>query len=176
MPEMSITGTTWTKAKYAEWINTGGKSSTLTFTQGGELQSNCADKRILNQAAAAAAGIAVKCKHGNPPKPAGISNPGTHLGVVGAAVLGHSALTVHQEAVPPPLFGQSVLVAFGDVVVQLGLLIADGFDVLGRARKTPDVQQRNIARKDLHRLVIGERRRNLLRRQIANHCSHSTSD
>ena len=57
-----------------------------------------------------------------------------YLVVVGAAVLGHSALAVHQEAVPPPLLGQGVLVALGDVAVQLALLIADGLHVL-RERK-----------------------------------------
>lgn len=59
----------------------------------------------------------------------------SHLDVVGTAVLGHSALTVHQEAVPPPLLGQSVLVALSDVAVQLALLIADGLHILGRGRK-----------------------------------------
>lgn len=59
----------------------------------------------------------------------------SHLGVVDTAVLGYGTLTVHQEAVPPPLLGQGVLVALGDVVVQLALLIADGLYILGRGRK-----------------------------------------
>lgn len=59
----------------------------------------------------------------------------SHLAVVGTAVLGYGTLTVHQEAVPPPLLRQSVLVALSDVVVQLALLIADGFDILERGRK-----------------------------------------
>lgn len=59
----------------------------------------------------------------------------SHLAVVGTAVLGHGTLTVHQEAVPPPLLGQSVLVALSDVVVQLALLVADGLHILWRGRK-----------------------------------------
>lgn len=59
----------------------------------------------------------------------------SHLAVVGTAVLGHGTLTVHQEAVPPPLLGQSVLVALSDVVVQLALLVADGLHILRRGRK-----------------------------------------
>lgn len=58
----------------------------------------------------------------------------SHLAVVGVAVLGHGALTVHQEAVPPPLLGQGVLVALGDVAVQLALLVADGLHVLQREK------------------------------------------
>lgn len=61
-------------------------------------------------------------------------NP-SHLVVVGAAVLGYGTLTVHQEAVPPPLLRQSVLVALSDVAVQLALLVADGLHVLERGRK-----------------------------------------
>lgn len=59
----------------------------------------------------------------------------SHLAVVGTAVLGYGTLTVHQEAVPPPLLGQSVLVALSDVVVQLALLVADGLHILRRGRK-----------------------------------------
>lgn len=59
----------------------------------------------------------------------------SHLAVVGGAVLGYSTLTVHQEAVPPPLLGQSVLVALSDVVVQLALLVADGLHILQTRRK-----------------------------------------
>lgn len=55
--------------------------------------------------------------------------------MVGAAVLGYGTLTVHQEAVPPPLLGQRVLVALSDVAVQLALLVADGFHILGRGRE-----------------------------------------
>lgn len=50
--------------------------------------------------------------------------------MVGAAVFGDGTLAVNQEAVPPPLLGQRVLVALGDVVVQLALLVADGFHKL----------------------------------------------
>lgn len=59
----------------------------------------------------------------------------SHLVVVDAAVFGHSTLTVHQEAVPPPLLRQSVLVALSDVVIQLTLLITDGLHILGAKRK-----------------------------------------
>lgn len=59
----------------------------------------------------------------------------SHLAVVGTAVLGYGTLTVHQEAVPPPLLGQCVLVALGDVAVQLALLIADGLHILRRGRE-----------------------------------------
>lgn len=58
----------------------------------------------------------------------------SHLAVVGTAVLGYGTLTVHQEAVPPPLLGQSVLVALSDIAVQLALLIADGLYILRRER------------------------------------------
>lgn len=54
----------------------------------------------------------------------------THLGVVGGGVLGHGALLLHQEAEPPPLLGESRLVAVGHVALQLALLVADGIDVL----------------------------------------------
>lgn len=53
-----------------------------------------------------------------------------HLAVIGGAGLGHGTLPVHQEAVPPPLLRQSVLVALGDVAVELALLVADGLHVL----------------------------------------------
>lgn len=62
------------------------------------------------------------------PGPAGACP--THLGVVGDGALGHRALFLHQEAEPSPLFRQSCLVAIRDVVFQLALLVADGFDVL----------------------------------------------
>lgn len=55
--------------------------------------------------------------------------------MVGGAVFGDGALTIHQEAVPPPLFRQGVLVAFSYVVIQLALLIADGLDELRRRKK-----------------------------------------
>jgi len=57
----------------------------------------------------------------------------SHLAVVDAAVLGDGTLPVHQEAVPPPLLRQSVLVALCDAVVQLALLIADGLHILETA-------------------------------------------
>lgn len=66
----------------------------------------------------------------------------SHLAMIGSAGLGHGTLTVHQEAVPPPLLRQSVLVALSDVAVQLTLLIADSFHILegnkgkGRHEKT----------------------------------------
>lgn len=50
--------------------------------------------------------------------------------MVGAVVFGNGTLAIHQEAVPPPLLGQRVLVALCDVVVQLTLLVADGFHKL----------------------------------------------
>lgn len=55
--------------------------------------------------------------------------------MIGTAALGYGTLPVHQEAVPPPLLGQSVLVALSDVGIQLALLIADGLYILGRGRK-----------------------------------------
>lgn len=54
----------------------------------------------------------------------------SHLGVVDVAALGHGALSVHQEAVPPPLFRQGIFVALCDVAVQLALPAADGLHVL----------------------------------------------
>lgn len=45
--------------------------------------------------------------------------------MVGAAVLGHGTLAVHQEAVPAALLGQGCLVSLSDEGVQLGLLTAD---------------------------------------------------
>lgn len=56
----------------------------------------------------------------------------THLGVVGDRALRYRALFLYQEAEPSPLFRESRLVAIGDVVFQLALLVADGFDVLER--------------------------------------------
>lgn len=53
-----------------------------------------------------------------------------HLGVVGDGALGHRALFLHQEAEPSPLFRQSRLVPIRHVILQLPLLVADGFDVL----------------------------------------------
>lgn len=58
------------------------------------------------------------------------SGRGTHLAVVGAAVLGHGALAVHQEAVPAAFLGEGRLVSLGDEGVQLGLLAADGLHEL----------------------------------------------
>ena len=55
-----------------------------------------------------------------------------YLAVVGAAVLGHGALAVHQEAVPPPLLRERCLVALGDAAVQLALFTADGLHILQR--------------------------------------------
>ncbi len=54
----------------------------------------------------------------------------SYLGVVGTACFGHCTLTVNKEAIPPSLFGQGVLVALRDVVIQLILFAADGLDVL----------------------------------------------
>ncbi len=54
----------------------------------------------------------------------------SHLDVVGVARFGHCTLTVNKEAIPPSLFGQGVLVALRDVVIQLILFAADGLDVL----------------------------------------------
>lgn len=63
--------------------------------------------------------------------------------MVSAAVLGHGALAVHQEAVPAALLGQRRLVSLGDEGVQLGLLAADGLHELMRERgETSEVQQR----------------------------------
>ena len=53
-----------------------------------------------------------------------------HLSMVGAAVLGHGALAVHEEAVAAALLGQRRLVALGDEGVQLTLLAADGLHKL----------------------------------------------
>lgn len=53
-----------------------------------------------------------------------------HLGVVGVGALGYGTLAVHQETVPPPLFGQGIFVALGDVAVQLALPATDGLHVL----------------------------------------------
>lgn len=58
------------------------------------------------------------------------SSPDTYLAVVGAVVLGHSALTVHQEAVPAALLRQGRLVSLRNESVQLSLLTADGLDKL----------------------------------------------
>lgn len=58
-----------------------------------------------------------------------------HLAVVGTAVLGYGTLAVHQEAVPPPLLGERVLVALSDVAVQLALLVADGLHILRTGRE-----------------------------------------
>lgn len=55
-----------------------------------------------------------------------------HLGVVGDRALRYCALFLYQEAEPSPLFRESCLVAVGDVVFQLALLVADGLDVLER--------------------------------------------
>lgn len=59
----------------------------------------------------------------------------THLGVVGDGALRHRALLLHQEAEPSPLLRQSRLIPVRDVVFQLPLLVADGFDVLEGAEK-----------------------------------------
>lgn len=61
--------------------------------------------------------------------------PLTHLGVVGDGALRHRALLLHQEAEPSPLLRQSRLIPVRDVVFQLPLLVADGFDVLEGAEK-----------------------------------------
>lgn len=50
--------------------------------------------------------------------------------MVGAVVLGHGTLAVHQEAVPATLLGQGCLVSLSDEGVQLGLLTADGLHKL----------------------------------------------
>lgn len=59
----------------------------------------------------------------------------TYLAVVSAAVLGHGALAVHQEAVPAALLGESRLVPLGDEGVQLSLLAADGLHKLMREKR-----------------------------------------
>ena len=66
-------------------------------------------------------------EHGG--RPAAPVGP-THLGMVGDCALRYCTLFLYQEAEPSPLFRQSCLVAIGDVVFQLALLAADGFDVL----------------------------------------------
>jgi len=63
-------------------------------------------------------------------KAASCSPCDTHLAMVGAAVLGHGTLAVHQETVPATLLGQGCLVSLGDEGVQLGLLTADGLHKL----------------------------------------------
>jgi hypothetical protein len=50
--------------------------------------------------------------------------------MVGAAVLGHGALAVDQEAVPAALLGQRRLVALSDEGIQFALLAADGLHKL----------------------------------------------
>lgn len=50
--------------------------------------------------------------------------------MIASAGFGNSTLPVHQEAVPPALLRQSVLVALCDVVIQLSLLVTDGFNIL----------------------------------------------
>lgn len=50
--------------------------------------------------------------------------------MVGVGALGYGTLAVHQEAVPPPLLGQGIFVALGDVAVQLTLLATDGLHIL----------------------------------------------
>lgn len=64
-----------------------------------------------------------------------VGAPLTHLGVVGDGALRHRALLLHQEAEPSPLLRQSRLIPVRDVVFQLPLLVADGFDVLEGAEK-----------------------------------------
>lgn len=61
--------------------------------------------------------------------------------MVGAAAFGHSALSVHQEAVPPPLLRQSILVTFSDVVIQLTLLITDGLHILRGCIKNTEIKR-----------------------------------
>lgn len=64
----------------------------------------------------------------------------THLAMVGAAVLGHGTLAVHQEAVPAALLGQGCLVSLSDEGVQLGLLTADGLHKLvGNTQRHMDI-------------------------------------
>lgn len=66
---------------------------------------------------------------------------GAYLAVVSAAVLGHGALAVHQEAVPAALLGQSRLVSLSDEGVQLSLLAADGLHKLtGKGAKSNQVK------------------------------------
>lgn len=55
--------------------------------------------------------------------------------MVATAVLGYGTLAVHQEAVPPPLLGESILVALSDEAVQLALLVADGLHILWTGRE-----------------------------------------
>lgn len=50
--------------------------------------------------------------------------------MVGAAVLGHGTLAVHQEAVPATLLRQGCLVSLSYEGVQLSLLTADGLHKL----------------------------------------------
>lgn len=62
--------------------------------------------------------------------------------MVGAAVLGHGTLAVHQEAVPAALLGQGCLVSLSDEGVQLGLLTADGLHkLMGNTQQHMDVYQ-----------------------------------
>lgn len=70
---------------------------------------------------------------------------GTDLAMVGAAVLGHGALAVHQEAVPAALLGQGRLVTLGDEGVQLGLLAADGLHKLFQKHRQTKQQRRTSA-------------------------------
>lgn len=58
----------------------------------------------------------------------------THLAMVGTAVLGHGTLSVHQEAVPPPLLRQCCFIALGDEGVQVSLLAADSLHILMKER------------------------------------------
>lgn len=50
--------------------------------------------------------------------------------MVGAAVLGHGTLAIHQEAIPAAFLRQGCLVSLSDEGVQLSLLTADGLHKL----------------------------------------------
>lgn len=60
----------------------------------------------------------------------GFDPPSDHLGVVVDEQLGHTALSVHQEAISPPFLGQRGLVTRGNQRVQLPLATAHQLDKL----------------------------------------------
>lgn len=65
--------------------------------------------------------------------------------MVGAAVLGHGALAVHQEAVPAALLGQGRLVTLGDEGVEFGLLAANGLHKLSTNMDKEKQAARNVS-------------------------------
>lgn len=59
---------------------------------------------------------------------------GSHLAMVGTAVLGHGTLAIHQETVSPTFLWKCCFIALCNEAIQLTLFTADGLNILRKIK------------------------------------------